>query len=67
MLNISRDDYREIKSINVHLEVSGDGSASGVGQVDHVFSVGLGGSGGLLGVPDGLHLGEVGAVLKHRN
>ena len=29
----------------------------------HVFSVGLGGGGGLLSVPDGLHLGEVGAVL----
>ena len=49
---------------NVHLEVCGDGCASGLGQVDHVFSVGLGLGSGLLGIPDGLHLGDVGAVLE---
>merc|ERR1719468_407993 len=48
---------------NVHLEVCGDGCASGLGQVDHVFSVGLGLGGGLLGIPDRLHLGDIGAVL----
>jgi len=45
------------------LEVCGDWGACCLRQVDHVFSVGLGGGGGLLSVPDGLHLGEVGAVL----
>ena len=33
----------------------------------HVFSVSLGGGGGLLGVPDGLHLGQVGAVLGNES
>ena len=35
-----------------------------VGGAYHVFSVGLGSGGGLLSVPDGLHLGQVGAVLQ---
>eukprot|EP00088_Acartia_fossae_P050905 TRINITY_DN5712_c0_g1_i1.p1 TRINITY_DN5712_c0_g1~~TRINITY_DN5712_c0_g1_i1.p1 ORF type:complete len:106 (-),score=27.20 TRINITY_DN5712_c0_g1_i1:19-336(-) len=45
------------------LEVSGDRGAGGLGQVDHVLSVGCGGLGGLLSVPDGLHLSVVGADL----
>merc|ERR1719175_505262 len=45
------------------LEVGGDGGAGGLGQVDHVLAVGLGGRRGLLSVPDGLHLGVVGAHL----
>ena len=35
-----------------------------IGDTCHVFSVSLGSSGGLLSVPDGLHLGQVGAVLE---
>merc|ERR1719234_1718927 len=45
------------------LAAAADWSSGCLRQVDHVFSVGLGGGGGLLSVPDGLHLGQVGTVL----
>ena len=40
-----------------------DGDDEYDGEDDPTHHVGLGGGGGLLGVPDGLHLGDVLAVL----
>ena len=51
-------------SLTLHLKISGNGCASDVGQVDQLFSVGSGGLGGLLGIPDGLHLSVVCTELK---
>ena len=48
----------------VYLEVCWNGCTGGVGEVDHVLPVQRGGLSGLLSVPDGLHLGVVGAELS---
>ena len=61
----SRSEMERMTKIQVLVNKSVPGSFRIIGREEtcHVFSVGLGGGGGLLSVPDGLHLGEVGAVL----
>merc|ERR1719452_48985 len=45
------------------LKICWDGCACGVSQIDQILTVSLGLLGGVLGIPDGLHLGDIGTVL----
>merc|ERR1719250_119780 len=46
-----------------YLEISWNWSSSGVSEINHILAVCLGSCGGFLGIPDRLHLGNIGTVL----
>ena len=60
-----RSERGQVKEIHKLLDDFFDQDAQiFIGDTCHVFSVSLGSGGGLLSVPNGLHLGQVGAVLE---